>query len=293
MASALAVKRLLWKRVRRTQIAYIGEIQRLDNQAMIDLLRIPLVRIEQVVPEDFTHRILVDSQPQHSEIFEQFTYDAIIDHHPKVKNWKTAHVDIRPHYGATATILTEYLRAARIKPSMRLATALLYAIKTDTGNFQRDATQHDTEQFRYVFQYANMNRLQKIEKSELRIRDLAYFQRALENRAIRRKGLYAHVGEIPNADICVQIADFFMRVYGIGWTFVSGVCNGKLIVILRNDGYRKDAGKLAGRAFGPFGSAGGHRGAARAEILLETLCQKGIGSSGSSVEDFVRGCLRF
>jgi nanoRNase/pAp phosphatase (c-di-AMP/oligoRNAs hydrolase) len=110
MASALAVKRLLWKRAKKVVIAYIGEIRRLENLAMVDLLRIPMVKIEKVDPERFACRILVDSQPHHSEIFKRFTYDAIIDHHPKARNWNAPYVDIRPEYGATATILLEYLR---------------------------------------------------------------------------------------------------------------------------------------------------------------------------------------
>jgi len=293
MASAFAVKRLLWKHVRRTQIAYAGKIQRLENQAMMELLKIPMVEIDKVASDDFTRRVLVDSQPHHSEIFEQFSYDAIIDHHPKEKNWDASYVDIRPGYGATATILIEYLREARIKPSMKLATALLYAIKTDTANFERDATEEDVKQFRYVFHYANLTRLRKIETSELRIRDLQYFQTALKNRVVRKKSLYAHLGQVPSADICVQIADFFMRVYGIGWSFVSGVNQGKLIVILRNDGYRKDAGKLAARAFGAFGSAGGHRGAGRAEISLESISKKGMEACGSGLVGFVRKRLNF
>lgn len=288
MASALAVRRLLWKRVHRTVIAYIGEIQRLENLAMMELLKIPMVKIGELVPQDFPRHILVDSQPHHSEIFEQFTYDAIIDHHPKEETWNARYVDIRPEYGATATIFTEYLRAAGIRPSMKLATALLYAIKTDTANFERDVTKEDIKQFRYVFRYADMIRLRKIEKSELRISDLQYFQAALENQVIKRNSIYAHLGEVPSADICVHIADFFMRVYGIRWSFVSGVHRGKFIIIIRNDGYRKNAGRTATRAFASFGSAGGHRGSTRAEISIESLRQKGIESRDVTLEGFVR-----
>jgi nanoRNase/pAp phosphatase (c-di-AMP/oligoRNAs hydrolase) len=212
MASALAIKRLLWKHVHRTVIGYIGEIQRLENLAMRELLRIPMVKIDKLRPEDFPRRILVDSQPHHSEIFEKLTYDAIIDHHPQGKKSNARYVDIRPQYGATSTILIEYLRAARIKPSMKLATALLYGIKTDTANFERDATEEDIKQFRYVFKYANLIRLRKIERSELRLNDLKYFQAALENRVVGRKGIYTHLGEVPSADLCVQTADFFMRI---------------------------------------------------------------------------------
>jgi nanoRNase/pAp phosphatase (c-di-AMP/oligoRNAs hydrolase) len=202
-------------------------------------------------------------------------------------------MDIRPQYGATSTILLEYLRAARIKPSMKLATALLYGIKTDTANFERDATEEDVKQFRYVFKYANLIRLRKIERSELRLNELKYFQAALENRIVGRKGIYTHLGEVPSADVCVQLADFFMRVYGVHWSFVSGVYRRKLIVIIRNDGFRKDAGRLAARAFGAFGSAGGHRGAARAEIPLESPRLKGMQDGNSFLERFVRKRLNF
>ncbi len=293
IGSALAVKRLLWKRVTKVEIAHINEIQRLENRAMVELLNIPVVQIKKISPEKFTRRILVDSQPHHSEIFGNFVYDAIIDHHPLTNKLNASYLDVRPEYGATATILTEYLRASKIKPSKRLATALLYAIKTDTSNFERDAREEDVKQFRYVFKYANINLLRKIENSALRPRDLNYFQIALENRLLRKKVLYTHVGEVHSPDICVQIADFFMRVYSVVWSVVSGIYKGTLVVIIRNDGYRKDAGKLAIRAFSEFGSAGGHRGAARAEIPLETLRQKGIDANDFALKGFIRKRLNF
>jgi hypothetical protein len=77
----------------------------------------------------------------------------------------------------------------------------------------------------------------------------------------------------------------------MGWSFVSGVHNDTLIIIIRNDGYRKDAGKLVTKAFGAFGSAGGHRGAARAEISLDTLREKGLDTEDHHLERFVRARL--
>ena len=293
IASSMVVKRLLWKRVRKTVIAYIGEIKRLDNLAMIELLKIPLVKFETIDPEAFSTYILVDSQPHHSEIFQSFEFDAIIDHHPKTKRWDASYVDIRPKYGANSTIMTEYLRGARITPSMILATAILYAIKTDTANFERGGIEEDVKQFRYIFKFANMNLLRKIEKSEFRVEDLDFFQTALENRVVTKKGIYSHLGNVPSADICVQVADFFTRAYGLGWIFVSGIYNKKIIVIVRNDGYRKDAGKLVRHAFGDLGSAGGHHGAARVEIPLSELKSKNIPGQGQSLVAFIRKRLTF
>ena len=293
LASAMVVKRLLWKHVRKTVIAYIGEIKRLDNLAMIELLRIPIVKIETIDPDNFSSYILVDSQPHHSEIFESFKYDAIIDHHPRMKRWDAPYVDIRPKYGANSTIMTEYLRGARIKPSMKLATALLYAMKTDTANFLRGGIEKDVKQFRYLFRFANISLLKKIEKSEFRVEDLNLFQAALENRVVTKKGVYSHLGDVPSADICVQVADFFTRAHGLGWIFVSGIYEDKVIVIVRNDGYRKDAGRLVTRAFGSLGLAGGHRGAARAEVPLGQLKSRNISSQDGSLEAFIRKRLDF
>jgi nanoRNase/pAp phosphatase (c-di-AMP/oligoRNAs hydrolase) len=133
-----------------------------------------------------------------------------------------------------------------------------------------------------------MNLLRKIERSELRVEDLDYFHLALGNRHISRKGIYAHLGRVPSADICVQIADFFTRVHGIAWVFISGALEDRVIVILRNDGYRKDAGRLAKKAFGSLGSAGGHEGAARAEIPFEVLKKEGVRGHGAGVAHFIR-----
>ena len=62
----------------------------------------------------------------------------------------------------------------------------------------------------------------------------------------------------------------------MAWVVVSGVYRKTLVVVIRNDGFRKDAGTWANSAFGRLGSAGGRRSRARAEIPLTDL-QKHLG----------------
>jgi len=293
MASAYALKRLLWRKVRSTTIVCIEPVKRLDNLAMKELIKIPLMPISDVAVADFSRYALVDAQPDHSEVFSGITFDVIIDHHPAKKQWEAAHVDIRPHYGATATMMLEYLRGARIKPSMKLATALLYAVKTDTSNFERAGMEEDVRQFQYVFHHADRNLLNKIDRAELTPEDLDYFQVALDNRILTKKRLYTHMGKVPRSDICVQVADFFSKVHGVGWIFVSGVYEDKLVIVFRNDGIRKNAGRTATRAFGDVGSAGGHKGSARAEIPLDSLREAGVKAYSSELVKFVRRRLKF
>jgi hypothetical protein len=73
----------------------------------------------------------------------------------------------------------------------------------------------------------------------------------------RKNKIYVHLGSVVNPDICVLIADFFMRIDSVNWSIVSGIYAKKLIIIFRNDGLRRDAGNVARLSFGRVGSAGG------------------------------------
>ena len=270
IASAMAVKRLLWRKVAGVTISNINVIKRPDNIAMIRLLGVNLVPVKDIVKDCFSRFVMVDSQPDHNELFSRFPMDVIIDHHPETVV-HARFLDIRSKYGATASIMTEYLRAAKIKPSKKLATGLFYAIKTDTDNFVRQTLIEDVRAFQFLYRHANLNLVSKIERSELRLDFLKYFEIALANRRIRKGRAFSHVGPVVNPDVCVLLADFFMRISSVDWSIVAGLYGNKLVLILRNDGLRKDAGKVAKESFGELGSAGGHKSMARAEIHLEVL----------------------
>ena len=272
LGAALAFKRLLWRRVASVTIARVNEISRPDNLAMIRLLGIPVEAMGSLRPDDFSKRVMLDSQPHHSPALASHVQHVIIDHHPLGEaSEKSAFSDIRPQYGATSSMLTEYLRAARIKPSARLATALVYGIKNDTAGFQRPSLEADVKAFQFLFPKANLSMLRKIEFSEMRLKDLEVLHQALEVFVVRRHCIYAHLGACKNPDNLVQIADFFLKVDSVDMSVVSGVHQNRLVAIVRNAGLRTNAGKLVSQAFGSLGSAGGHRAMARAEIPLPVL----------------------
>jgi nanoRNase/pAp phosphatase (c-di-AMP/oligoRNAs hydrolase) len=270
MASAMALKRLLWRQVASTTIAHVDKITRPDNLAMARLVKLDQVPIRDVNLSQCSRYAIVDSQPNHHEGFKGIDFDVMIDHHPQA-GAKAKFMDIRPHYGATSTIMTEYLRAAKIKPSAKLATALFYGIKTDTMNFQRKAIIEDVDAFQFLFRHVNVHMVQKIEQAEMTREFLKYYHIALEEMRVRKNRIHVHLGHTKNPAVCVSIADFFMKVHDIAWAIVSGIHQGRLVIIVRNDGIRKDGGKLLSKAFGQVGSAGGHKAMARAEIPLENL----------------------
>ncbi len=269
IASALALKRLLWRRLTSCVMAPIRPITRPQNQRMVQLLGISLTALAELNPNDFNRKALVDSQPSHNELLGVYCYDVIIDHHPRASETKGKLVDIRPEYGATSTIMTEYLREAHIKPSLKLATALYYGIKTDTANFERPAVEADVRAFHYLFGFTRRPLVRRLEFAEFNIPMLGYFQQALNRFRVRHNRLYAFLGRVDTPDILVILADFFLRAGELSWTIVGGIYRDTLVVIFRNDGLRKNAGRLASRAFGKLGSAGGHAASARAEVPIE------------------------
>ena len=272
IASALALKRLFWRKVRKIMLYHINTIERPDNLAFIRLLKIKLQRIRSMKGRKIKKWAIVDSQPHHHDRFKNHHFDIIIDHHKLGPSSKASFVDIKEDYGANATIMTEYLRASKITPSPKLATALFYGIKTDTNNFVRDSLPNDINAFRYLYGFTNMNIIKKIESSEISKQTLSDFHLAMERLVLVKDIAFINMGEVGNPDVLVIIADFFMKMAEANWSIVTGMYEERLVVILRNAGFRGDAGKTAQKLFEPWGGlAGGHKSAARAEVPLNNI----------------------
>src|SRR5688572_3674514 len=150
MASGLALRNVL----RRTKTtAIIGAIQgvtRPENLRMVNLLDI---HVEPITPEslkEFDRIAMVDVQPHYfGGLMDRV--DLVIDHHPEQPGYTAVFKDIRADYGSTSTILTEHLRAVDVNISERTATAMLYAIKSDTLFFNRQTNRVDIEAFSYLY----------------------------------------------------------------------------------------------------------------------------------------------
>ncbi len=270
IASAMAVKRLLWRKVSEVCIAYFNKISRPDNLAMIEYTESGLVLLDDIKKENFDQFVVVDSQPDHNDRFSEFSYDAIIDHHPLTCDNAT-YVDIRSDYGACSTIMTQYIKSKKIKPSAKLAAALMLGIKTDTSDFTRQASLKDIRAFQYLYQFADNNIVIKVERAAFTQEDLDFLGSAIKQRKLIHNRVFFHAGNITKPDELVVVADFFLTIVKVNWSVISGVYENKLIIVIRNDGLRKGAGNTAKEAFSMYGSAGGHKTMARAELDLKLI----------------------
>ncbi len=271
LASAMALSRIFWRKVKTVRIFRINRIDRADNLAFVKMLDIGNSHIRLLKKSDFTKWAIVDSQPSHNPAFAGIEFDIIIDHHSLTADLAAEFIDIREEYGSNAAVMTEYLKALKITPSPRLATALFYGIKSDTNNFVRETAVADMIAFRYLYDFINSNIIKKIESTEFSRKTLSDFKKAIDAMAFFKEMAVIHMGSVEKPDTLVIVADFFLKIAEANWSIVSGVYDQTLIVIFRNAGFRRDAGKLAKEMFDELGSAGGHKSAARAEIPLKNI----------------------
>ena len=273
LGAGLALRNVL-RRTRTTAI--IGALQgvtRPENLRMTDLLDI---HVETVTPDElatFDRIATVDVQPHYfGGVLPRV--DLVVDHHPEQPGYTTVFKDIRANYGSTCTILTEHLRAVDVNISERTATAMLYAIKSDTLFFARQTNRVDLEAFTFLYPLADPALIRKMEGAEITIERLEYVTRALASSRLRRQVLSAHLGETSREDFVPYTADFLLQVEDVKWTIVSGVVGGQVVISVRNLGYSRNAGEFVRAAFGDIGSAGGHRSMAKAVVPIEKFRDK-------------------
>ncbi len=291
LASALALKKILETKRLTVSIGYTGAIGRPENASMIRQLKIPALPVSKKEADQSDVIAIVDSQPQFFTDFELPRCDIVIDHHPLSDVIHTEFSDIRPNYQSTSSIMTEYLRAAGVRITKNLASALFYGIKTDTRHFLGDMSPGDLEAILWLRSKADRNIVKQIEFSQFSPEGLDYFSVALVRRRFVNGVMFSHLGPVPFFDVCVQVADFFIRVENVSWALVTGVVGTSIVVVFRNDGLKKDAGYLARTAFGGIGSAGGHESMGRAQMKQDALPQGLLLSDNIGIEEFVLTAL--
>jgi len=269
IGSALALRELLGRNRATTPIVTFGGITRPENLAMIRLLDIQIERISyNDLHKDGARLALVDVQPPYFGA-TLGRVDLVVDHHPKRASFKARFADLRTAYGATSTIFTEYLRAAGMEPSQRLATALVYGIKTDTLFLERGSTLADLSAFNFLYPLANKAMITRIERPALPREDLEAMGRALSHLQVDNSVAVIHLGEINREDVIPQMAEFCLQIEGVDWSVVSGLVHDRVVISVRNVGYVRSAGEIMKKLYDDIGSAGGHRAMAKAVVPLD------------------------
>ncbi len=296
IASAMALREIVrrTKGLSKSALVSTEPLVRQQNAELVHSLRLYIPLLNQVDVRSYRLIALLDAQPSFfSNTLNLIKPQIVFDHHPYEGGWSAELMDIRPNYGALSSILTEYLIRSRIKIPRNLHTALLYGIKTDTDNFDRATLIEDIRAYTYHTKYANMQFIRRIELNQTPDRFLKYFNHAYHHMNNFHGRRVCFLGNVESADVCVQIADFYLRLIGTYYVVVAGMIDDRLVIIFRGDGYRQNCGAIAQKAFGVMGKGGGHRSAARMEIPMDALRGNLEGElSQRTVERFLINSLR-
>lgn len=262
LASALALRHLFVMKLNKDAvIAFSGIIARGENLVMAKELEVPLTPLGIVDMKEYQVICMLDTQPGtgNNALPPEARVDIIVDHHPiRELSRQGRWVDIRDDYGVTATILYEYLLAQEVNIGTKLATALFYAIKSETQDLGREANRPDRDAYLRLFPLTNKKLLYEITHPKLPKEYFLTVNTAVERANIYDSVLISNLESIMFPEIVAEMADFLLRLENIETTLCMGQYADDMIVSIRTMRHDLNAGEIIKRLVRGIGAAGGH-----------------------------------
>jgi nanoRNase/pAp phosphatase (c-di-AMP/oligoRNAs hydrolase) len=238
-----------------------GLISRAENRAMVELLDIDLVPLEEVTWHPGDALVMVDSQPntgRHS-IDPDIPIYAVIDHHDTPGDLDgVPFVDVRRGLGATCSIVTSYLMEQDREPPPAVATGLMYGIETELSGYPREASVLDDRALLFLYPAADKDLLARIRNARL---PQSYFEcilQALQSSFIYDRLIISWVNELPQPELAAEVVDFLIRFEEVDWAVCAGVYKEQLVLSVRTVVRGARAGETLRQVVGKLGRAGGH-----------------------------------
>lgn len=261
-----------------------GAIMRAENRHLVKLLRPPIELLRQVDVTDGAAYVLVDCGSEgQNHLFRRHDDQplAVIDHHHTGR--RACHApfeDIRPAAAASASIAASYLREQKLRPSPALATALLYAIRTETKGNEVRYSRLDRTVLLWVTELADPSQLAEIENAPLKPEYFADLALALQGTFIYGDTALCLLPRASGPEIVGEVADLLIRCEGIRRVLCGAVVHEDLLLSVRTAlNSDEDASALVRHTLEGIGHGGGHRHRAggkisasgRGPIVLELL----------------------
>jgi nanoRNase/pAp phosphatase (c-di-AMP/oligoRNAs hydrolase) len=274
LAAAFALKYLLqskWKV--GSIIASSGVVGRAENRAMIRHLKIDLKPLSEINLNNFSVIALVDTQPGagNNSLPRSIIPDIVIDHHVPVRarTRLAQYHDIRTDYGSTSTILAEYLRDAGVTDMDRkVATALLYGIRSDTRDLGRGVSVKDVDACMHFYQRVLWRLLSQIEHPDVPRDYLSMLEKAISNARLYKDVVTLDLGHVEHLEIIAEMADLIVRTEGVKWVLSVGEFVGDIYFSLRTKKRRGTADRIAQRMVADLGTGGGHEMLAGGKVFM-------------------------
>jgi nanoRNase/pAp phosphatase (c-di-AMP/oligoRNAs hydrolase) len=217
------------------------EVSHQENRALVKRLKVDLhLYDDRFDLAPYSLYAFVDTQKPEAPIQDKLkgkTFLAFIDHHKKLGDIAAEFVDVREDAGSTCGMVTEYLRQAYpdgLNPNdaahVRLATALMHGIRTDTAVFL-EASRLDFEAACFLWEVVDLALLRRISAQSLSPAVMDMIQAAFERKRVYDNFLFSDVGFVRGEyrDGIPQAADFLLLREGIDTVLVFGIVDGKTV----------------------------------------------------------------
>lgn len=239
-----------------------GAVVRAENRHMVDLLQPPIDLVDRVHAEPGTATMLVDCGPgarNHLLTREGIVPLAVVDHHLNGTNGnRLVFRDVRPHVAAAASITAGYLREQRVEPGAKLATAMLYAIRTETSGCETRHSRLDRSAILWLTARAEPELLAEIENAPLSRDYFGDLVLAMQSTFLYGNVAFCLLPRAHCAEIVGEVADLLIRCQGVDRVLCGAMAGKDLIVSARTNGDTDNAAKLLQRTLDGLGFAGGH-----------------------------------
>lgn len=262
IASGWMLARLAEQFGRKSRIVYGANLGRAENRTLVRLLRIPLNVLKRT-PRRLGSKdchALVDTRPGagNNSFPPDRRANIVIDHHPDPARVKGDFVDIFDDPGCCTTRVFEYFEALDGKLDAHLATAIVYALISETQDLGREATQRDISAYHRVLPRVRLAVLGQIRHPT---RDREYYRtiaRAMRAVQVGRNTCVCHIGNIPYPEVVGEVADFLVAMERVSWCLVTGHTQRATTVSIRSTQPEARAELVMKAILRGLGRGGGH-----------------------------------
>lgn len=254
-----------------------GEVLRAENRHMLRLLKPPLELVDELHVDESMGVVLVDCGAEaknHPVGSEEGTPAAVIDHHqfPGLRK-QVAFRDVRPQAAAAASIVAAYLREQEVEPGASLATAMLYAIRTETCGGEACHSPLDRAAVVWLTARANLTQLAEIESAPLRTEYFSDMALALQNTFVYDGTALCLLPSAHGPEIVGEVADLLVRCDEVQCVCCGAIVGNDCFLSVRTERLGDNAAELALKVVEGLGHGGGHEHRAGGKIA-------GVGRQG-------------
>lgn len=264
IASGWGLEVLVRERLRKpVQVIGGGAIVRAENRHMVELLRPPIQLVDDATIDARTATILVDcgvEATNHLLTRQGLKPVGIIDHHQSndMKSLETRFTDIRVDVAASATITASYLREQGIDPGPKLATAMLYAVRTETCGYETYYSPLDRSILTWLTEFGEPEVLAEIANAPLTRDYFADLLLALQSTFLYDGVAVCFLPRAGGAEIVGEVADMLVRCYEIRSVLCAAIIGNDLLISARTQRESDSAVLLLQKTLDGLGGAGGH-----------------------------------